>query len=76
LDWTLQELRHHPGLGADLVALGLLSPMTRNRNMSLNVLKEWPVADWPDGVQAEVSRIASSDSNALAREVLGRVSPS
>lgn len=44
LDWTLQALRDHPGLGADLVTLGLLSPMTRNRNMALAALKEWPVA--------------------------------
>lgn len=78
LDWSLQELRHHPGLGADLVALALRSPVTRNRNLALNALKEWPVADWPDGVAASLRGIAESDPNEqtrdLARDALGRTS--
>lgn len=80
LDWTLQALRDHPGLGAGLVTLGLLSPMTRNRNMALAALKEWPVADWPEGIQADLRRIASSDPNErtriLAHEVLALTSSS
>jgi hypothetical protein len=42
LDWTLQALRNHVGIGPDLVLIGLQSPVVRNRNMSLNVLKSWP----------------------------------
>jgi len=42
LDWTLQSLRNHVGVGPDLVLIGLQGPVVRNRNMSLNVLKEGP----------------------------------
>ena len=30
IDWTLQAPRHHPGVGADLVLVGLESPVVRN----------------------------------------------
>lgn len=76
-DWTLQELRHHTGLAPDLVALGLRSPMIRNRNMALNALKAWPVAAWPEGAENVLRSIASSDAyeptRLLAREVLDRL---
>ena len=79
LGWTLQELRHYPGTGTDLVALGLCSPVARNRNMSLNVLKEWPVEDWSDVVGEHLRELASSDRHedirAAAGELLARLDP-
>lgn len=76
LDWTLQELRHHPGAGGDLVLLGLASPTVRNRNMSLTALHEWPRTDWPDAALDLLRQIAENDPNEhtrhLARELVER----
>ena len=73
LDWTLQALRNHPGVGADLVLVGLQSPVTRNRNMSLNILKEWPRSHWPAGARELAERLAHSDPNDQAREFAAEV---
>ncbi len=74
LDWTLQELHAYPGLAPDLVKLGLQSPLTRNRNMSLNALKAWPVTVWPEGVEDVLCSLVISDAyestQELAQEVL------
>ncbi|GAA1928697.1 hypothetical protein GCM10009737_33230 [Nocardioides lentus] len=55
LDWTLQELRSHPGLGADLVLLGLTR--SQNPNMALQVLGRWPVVAWPVGATDALTRL-------------------
>jgi hypothetical protein len=74
LDWTLQALRDHPGVGADLLVVGLQSPVTRNRNLALNVLKAWPGARWPPAARELAERVAASDpderTRAYAAEVL------
>ena len=75
LDWTLQALRDHVGVGPDLVLIGLQSPVVRNRNMSLNVLKRWPPQTWPAGARDLAERLAMTDpseqTRAFAAEVLG-----
>ena len=69
LDWTLQALRHYPGLGGDLLLVGLRSAMTRNRNMALYALKEWPAPTWPPDAQTAIERLAASDPNERTREL-------
>ena len=73
LDWTLQELRSHPGVGEDLVLVGLQSPVTRNRNMALNVLKDWPRSGWPAGARDLAQALARSDPDDQAREFAGQI---
>lgn len=73
LDWTLQALRHHEGVGSDLVLLGLKSPVVRNRNMSLNVLKEWPPSAWPSGARQLAEQLAQGDPNEKTREFAAKV---
>jgi hypothetical protein len=79
LDWSLQALRDHVGLGPDLVLVGLQSPVTRNRNMSLHILKEWPPGQWPAGTAQLVNQLAATDPDQRARsfagEVLARTAP-
>jgi hypothetical protein len=74
LDWTLQALRDHVGIGPDLVLIGLESPVVRNRNMSLNVLKRWPFESWPERARELAERLAAADpkekTRAFAAEVL------
>jgi hypothetical protein len=73
LDWTLQALRDHVGVGPDLVLVGLRSPVTRNRNMSLNVLEAWPTSAWPDGARQLAETLARSDPNARTQRFAGEV---
>jgi hypothetical protein len=75
LDWTLQALRSHVGVGPDLVLIGLQSPVVRNRNMSLNVLRAWPRESWPEGARELTERLAKADpkekTRAFAAVVVG-----
>ena len=61
LDWSLQELRDHPGVGGELLIVGLRSPVVRGRNMSLAALEAWPRALWPAGAADLVGRMAAAD---------------
>jgi hypothetical protein len=69
LDWTLQALRDHPGIGADLVLTGLRSPVTRNRNLALKALERWPRANWPPAAHDAVLVVARTDPNADTRKL-------
>jgi hypothetical protein len=73
LDWTLQALRGHPGIGGDLLLVGLNSPVVRNRNMALNALKRWPRSAWPTDARAAVEAVAASDPYDQARELAGEI---
>jgi hypothetical protein len=67
LDWTLQALRDHEAVGSDLVLVGLRSPVVRNRNMSLNILKEWSPATWPAGARELAEDLAKGDPDEKVR---------
>ena len=69
LDWTLQALGDHVGVGADLLLVGLQSPVTRNRNLALNALRAWPSSAWPAGARELAATLARSDPNARTREL-------
>ncbi len=74
LEWTLQALREHPGIGGDLLMVGLQSPVVRSRNMSLQALELWPVDAWPDGARKLLEAVAGGDPDedvrARARRLL------
>jgi hypothetical protein len=67
LMWTLQGLRTHPGIGGDLLLVGLQSNVTSNRNMALQALDEWPTWLWPEGAQALVEAVQHNDVNNQVR---------
>jgi hypothetical protein len=73
LDWTLAALRNHPGVGGDLLMVGLRSPLIRNRNMALQALQAWPSSQWPSGVRELVAQLAASDPNDHTRELAAEV---
>jgi hypothetical protein len=74
LDWTLQALRDHPGIGADLLLAGLRSPVTRNRNMALRALDQWPRSAWPADAQETVAHLARTDPNPETRQLAAELS--
>jgi len=68
LDWTLQALGDHPGIGADLLLAGLHSPVTRNRNLALRALAQWPRTTWPASTLDAVNDLARTDLNDETRQ--------
>jgi hypothetical protein len=73
LDWTLQAIRDHEAIGSGLVLVGLESPMVRNRNMSLNVLKTWSIPAWPAGARELAEGLVHADPNEKTRELAAEV---
>jgi hypothetical protein len=74
LDWTLQALREHPGVGADLILVGLGSPVVRNRNLALMALKHWPRDTWPATASDLVTDLALRDPNEHAKALAAELS--
>lgn len=68
LDWILQELKRFPEQGWSLLRVGLQSPTTRNRNMALNALLEWPRAAWPGDAEWLLGAAAKDEPNSDLRE--------
>lgn len=78
LDWSLQALRDFPGLGSELLAVALRSPVVRNRNMALTALAAWPPAQVSAELVGLVGQLASGDPDesirVRARELLDGIS--
>jgi hypothetical protein len=70
LDWILQDLKRFPKRGWKFLEVGLQSPVTRNRNMALNALLEWPRPSWPKGAEELLRKAWDSEPNEKLRERL------
>lgn len=73
LEWSLQALRDHPGIGGDLLIIGLQSPVTRGRNMALQALRHWPDGYWPPEARGFVEAAAATDPDEETRTFAGQV---
>lgn len=75
LDPTIRALRAFPGVGGDLLLVGLWSTLPDNRRMALYTLAGWPPEDWPVPARTVVTELASGDPDerirTLATEALG-----
>jgi hypothetical protein len=63
-----QDLKRFPEKGWTLLRVGLQSPMTRNRNMALNALREWPRTVWPDDAEWLLRKAYQAEPNGDLRE--------
>jgi hypothetical protein len=70
LDWILQDLKRFPGRGWGFIETGLQSPVTRNRNLALNALLEWPRPSWPEQATPLLARLLAIEPNQKLRERL------
>jgi hypothetical protein len=70
LDWILQGLKRFPGRGWGFIETGLQSPVTRNRNMALDALLEWPRPSWPEQAPPLLARLRTIEPNQKLRERL------
>jgi hypothetical protein len=64
----------HPGVGADLLLVGLRSPVVRNRNVALMALKHWPRSTWPATAPDLVTDLARRDPNDHTKELAAELS--
>jgi hypothetical protein len=63
LDMVLQELPASGQFSARLVAAGLRSPVTRNRNMAKRAMEHTPPADWGSELREVLARAAEEEPN-------------
>ncbi|NWJ25945.1 hypothetical protein [Rhizobium sp. RM] len=61
LGFILQDLGKFPGKGWAFIAAGLLSPVVRNRNMSIRALSEWDQKDWPQETVATLTLLCEAE---------------
>lgn len=61
LDAVLHELRNWPGRGWPLLAAGLASPVTRNRNLAVRALADWPRETWPPDAATQLRAAAAAE---------------
>jgi hypothetical protein len=70
---SIEALRDHPGVGGDLLVVGLQSPLTRNRHMALTAFQRWPVESWPVQARGLIEAAAATDPHEGTRELAGAV---
>lgn len=73
LDWVLQDLRRFPGKGWTLIRTGLLSPVVRNRNMSVNALAAWKRESWPKDAEVLLRKSYDVEPNEQTKELMKNV---
>lgn len=54
----LQELNHFPGVGEDLILIGLNSPVIQNRNIALNTIEAWDRSSWSERIKTAIQELA------------------
>jgi len=68
LDFLLQSLDKHEGVGGELILAGLRSPVIRNRNMALMALEGWAVSSWGNRVVEEVVHLSEIEPDDSVKE--------
>lgn len=70
LDQILQRLNKFPGHGWAAIELGLACQVTRNRNLAVRALGEWPRDTWPEGAHDALNRLLFQEPDDKARQRL------
>ena len=68
LDQILQRLNKFPGHGWAAIEVGLTCRVTRNRNLAISALGEWPRDTWPEGAQGALRRLLFQEPDDKARQ--------
>ncbi|GAA5113565.1 hypothetical protein GCM10023211_21890 [Orbus sasakiae] len=63
LDFILQDLHRFPGVGEDLIVVGLNSPVIRSRNLALNAIESWDRQLWSPELKHALKRLAKIEPN-------------
>ncbi|CAM4448116.1 hypothetical protein [Paenibacillus tarimensis] len=68
LDFLLQSLGKHAGVGEELILAGLQSPVIHNRNMALMALEAWELSSWGERIIEVVIRLAEIEPDGSVKE--------
>ena len=64
LDSVITFLENYPKKGEKLILVGLDSPVTRNRNMSLRTLQSWTSSNWNEEIRTKLNELKEIEPNA------------
>lgn len=64
LDSVITFLENYPKKGEKLILVGLDSPVTRNRNMSLRTLQSWTSSNWSEEIRTKLNELKEVEPNA------------
>ncbi|MFB6365299.1 limonene hydroxylase [Paenibacillus elgii] len=73
LQSMLQALDVFEGHGTKLIAAGLVSPATMNRNMALRCLEAWPLPVWGEEVATALQELIASEPNEQVKERIAKL---
>ncbi|KZE73712.1 limonene hydroxylase [Paenibacillus elgii] len=73
LQSLLQALDVFEGLGTKLIAAGLRSPATMNRNMALKCLEAWPLSVWGEEAATALQELTVFEPNEQVRERIAKL---
>jgi len=62
-DYVITFLENYPGKGEEIILTALDSPITRNRNMVIKVLKKWGKEFWSKDVVAKILKLKIIEPN-------------
>ncbi|WP_064967249.1 hypothetical protein [Tenacibaculum ovolyticum] len=64
LDSVITFLENYPKKGEKLILVGLDSPVTRNRNISLRTLQSWTSNNWNEEIRTKLNELKEIEPNA------------
>jgi len=70
LDYVLQELHRHEGIGEALILAALRSPVVRNRYLAVKALEDWDLSSWGKRLIDEVVRLSEIEPDETVMEHL------
>lgn len=72
-DSVITFLENYPTKGENLILIGLDSPVTRNRNMTIRVLDKWKSENWSDEITKKVNRLHEIEPNEICKKNIERL---
>jgi len=73
LESVITFLENYPAKGEKLVLVGLDSPVTRVRNMTIRTLHNWKEENWSDEVKTKVQHLVKVEPNKDTRDNIKRL---
>ncbi|MBJ6367519.1 hypothetical protein [Snuella sedimenti] len=73
LDSVITFLENYPTKGEELILVGLDSPVTRNRNMTIRALSKWKPENWSDEITKKVNHLKDIEPNDDTKKNIGRL---
>lgn len=73
LEYATTFLENYPKKGDKIILTALKSPVTRNRNMAINVLDKWKQENWSSEIEKEIRHLRKIEPNNDTKENIERL---